>query len=375
MSSRAGRRGFTLIELLVVIAIIAVLIALLLPAVQQAREAARRTQCRNNLKQFGIALHSYHDTFKLFCTRQGGTGGSATDFPGGNGPTGAGGARTAYSGHVFLLPYMDQIPRYQEIMSQNRVPWDATAGVGFTGRSAPESFNCPSDAGKADPIVAQNLAGLNSYVYCAGDSEAESATNPGNTIVNALRALPTRGMFGALICYSTKDCTDGTSNTIAMSERPRAISAPRGRGLVVPVSPLTRPAQCSALYNRTGQVYLVDARPASDSAPGYRAFAGNAFFASFATALPPNSASCYDATVTLNSEHWNPTLASAGSWHVGGAHVLFTDGAVRFVSDNIDAGNSSGTIPAATASGPSPFGTWGALGTRAGSETASLGAD
>ncbi len=101
MSRSRSRRGFTLIELLVVIAIIAILIALLLPAVQQAREAARRTQCRNNLHNFGIALHNYHDVFNRFPARQGGSGtrGAANTTH-----------RGRMSGHVALGPYIDQAP-------------------------------------------------------------------------------------------------------------------------------------------------------------------------------------------------------------------------------------------------------------------------
>src|SRR5436190_7695238 len=91
------RRAFTLIELLVVIAIIAVLIALLLPAVQQAREAARRSQCKNNLKQFGLAMHNYHDTYKVFPSASGGNG---------------------FSPHARILPYMDQAPLYNTLNFQ-----------------------------------------------------------------------------------------------------------------------------------------------------------------------------------------------------------------------------------------------------------------
>src|SRR6478609_4093851 len=105
MNARHRTRGFTLIELLVVIAIIAILIALLLPAVQQAREAARRTQCKNNLKQIGLALHNYHDTFLCLPHRQGGT----------NGPDPTQNNRDETGGTVFLLPYIDQAPLYNQI--------------------------------------------------------------------------------------------------------------------------------------------------------------------------------------------------------------------------------------------------------------------
>lgn len=104
MSLQQKKRGFTLIELLVVIAIIAILIALLLPAVQQAREAARRTQCKNNLKQLGIALHSYHDVNKMFCQMRGGTDGTSADS-----------TVHSTSGFVMLLPFLEQAPLYKDI--------------------------------------------------------------------------------------------------------------------------------------------------------------------------------------------------------------------------------------------------------------------
>jgi prepilin-type N-terminal cleavage/methylation domain-containing protein/prepilin-type processing-associated H-X9-DG protein len=356
------RRGFTLIELLVVIAIIAILIALLLPAVQQAREAARRTQCKNNLKQFGLALHNYHDTYNMFPPRQGGSGSGSVA---GN-PAGISGARTAYAGHVFLLPYMEQNNLYNDLMGRNPnlVPWNSFF---YRGKKNP-NFQCPSDPGEIDPVVAGRTAGLNNYVYCAGDSIGDSTTQTSCSTTAPLRIAPTRGMFGALVQYRMRDCTDGTSSTIAMAEKARALANGRAYGLVVGVAPLTVPLQCSALLDRANRQYLVNALPSNDSAPGYRAYGGNAFFASFSTILPPNSAHCYDGSVVCGSLHWSPTLGSASSQHTGGAQVLLCDGSVRFISENIDAGNQSATIPLANSGATSPYGVWGALGTKQGGE-------
>jgi len=136
------------------------------------------------------------------------------------------------------------------------------------------------------------------------------------------------------------------------------------------MTPVT-PVGCAAFYNRATQSYLITASPTNDTAPGYRAYAGNAFFAAVNTCLPPNSASCYDtANNPGTSEHWQPGIFAASSWHTGGVHVLLMDGAVRFVSDNIDSGNLSAALPAPTASTVSPYGVWGALGTRSGGEVA-----
>ncbi len=133
MPRNKHRRGFTLIELLVVIAIIAILIALLLPAVQQAREAARRTQCRNNLKQIGLAMHNYHDSFQTLPPGWIGVTNNATDIFGMNG----------WGWAAFLLPHLDQTPLYNQINFNDKM--DSTGNA--TPRTTPLSvFVCPSDA-------------------------------------------------------------------------------------------------------------------------------------------------------------------------------------------------------------------------------------
>ena len=348
------RSGFTLIELLVVIAIIAILIALLLPAVQQAREASRRTACRNNLKQYGLALHNYFDVFNRFPARQLGDGGSAV-------VAGTATARTAYSPNVSLLPYLEQKTIFDMIngLTANRRPWDNGAPWQTT---QPGNFSCPTDASTGSPHG--NTRGLMSYAWSAGDCIAGSKTQPNMVVGEPLVTVPVRGAFGALVCYKVRDFRDGTSNTLGMAERARAIKANNGRGLVVGMSPVT-PIGCAAFYDRRTQTYLITASPTNDTAPGYRAYAGNAFFAAVNTCLPPNSSNCYDtANNPGTSEHWQPGIFAASSWHSGGAMGLLMDGSVRFFNENIDCGNLSAALPAPTDKTPSPYGVWGALGTR-----------
>src|SRR5690606_26614187 len=199
-----SRRGFTLIELLVVIAIIAVLIALLLPAVQQAREAARRTQCKNNLKQLGLALHNYHDTF------------GSLPF-GGGGDLGTGTARRQ-SGFIGMLPYLEQGPLYEQISGPftdgtntwlpfGAVPWD---GDYTPWQAKIPMLLCPSDADTTEG----GALGKTNYMFSRGDSPWDH----NNWAGSGGRGM--RGMFSGN--YKVKrfgDITDGLSNTIGMSER------------------------------------------------------------------------------------------------------------------------------------------------------------
>jgi len=348
MSGRL-KSGFTLIELLVVIAIIAILIALLLPAVQQAREAARRTECKNKLKQFGLALHNYHDTHQKF-----------PPFGGGSGTLNSGGKRSRLSGIAFLLPGVDQGALYQEIDSlpgdnpayNNNVPWTRSLPI----------MQCPSDTGLQDPNNPGNTRGKKNYMFCAGDSHAgNGCARPTYPIV-----MQSRGLFTALACYGIRDVTDGTSNTIAMAEIVGATNA-NGPGVIartVLAAGTASPAACTALWNAATKSYTGGGYT-GEPARAYRWGDGAGSFTAFSTATPPNSASCFS---NGGGTSYCDGIYSAESRHAGGVQVLMADGSVRFISENIDAGNQAAALPAVGTSSASPYGVWGALGTRAGGE-------
>lgn len=355
---RIKKRGFTLIELLVVIAIIAILIALLLPAVQQAREAARRTQCKNNLKQLGLALHNYHDVFGTFTYMKGGTDGygdmSRLD-----------GNYQRRSGMVSLLPYIEQAALYSNIAggdtttSPNVPPGGAAPWSGWTGYNQRISgFSCPSDPG------IQRSKGVCSYAFSRGDY---IGTGSGN----GRDSQDSNGMFAFRKTFKIRDVTDGTSNTIAFGERVQASFGRGGNGspnvkegtLTGVGSITTNPGSCLAAVAAisTGDRYTtataVKGKFSSTWVDGQPENVG------FHTVLPPNSPTCSN-DANNNSDAAVSTL-SASSFHTGGAQFLMTDGSVRFITENIDSGNLG---VATTRGATSPYGIWGALGTRSGGE-------
>lgn len=342
------RRGFTLIELLVVIAIIAVLIALLLPAVQQAREAARRTQCKNNLKQMGLALHNYHDTYLRFPPRQGGSGANA-------GSASNNSHRGRLSAFVMMAPFYEQNALFNQIMTRSpqQAPWN---NFPEWTTSLP-MLMCPSNGGTSTPPNGANR-GDTDYAFSCGD---DTCITQNGTFPNGLTPRPSRGMFGVYQCYSFGDIPDGSSNTIAMAEKKR----PKSGGDLGMVSTAggANPLTCRAQWN--GQTL---ASPyTGDTSPGYRWGDGAGYFAGVNMILPPNSASCF----TGGASHWDPGYFTSTSNHTGGVQALMGDGAVRFISENINAGDQSATAPSNTGGGASPYGVWGALGTRAGKEPVS----
>jgi prepilin-type N-terminal cleavage/methylation domain-containing protein/prepilin-type processing-associated H-X9-DG protein len=213
MTSREWRRlrrlrdGFTLVELLVVIAIIGILVALLLPAVQAAREAARRMSCSNNLKQIGIAIHNYHDTYKVFPSIRGGQLTNNTPFPNNFYPGCPGWFNsTGWSWRVLILPYMEQQPLYETI----NLKTIAFAGCYVStspasGNTRVENYECPSEA--------QPLVGSEAPTNYGGIWGSTANPFDGN-----LRRLGVFGMGSSVSFFSMGGIPDGTANTVMVGE-------------------------------------------------------------------------------------------------------------------------------------------------------------
>ncbi|HUT93092.1 MAG TPA: DUF1559 domain-containing protein [Thermoguttaceae bacterium] len=346
------RRGFTLVELLVVIAIIGILIALLLPAVQAAREAARRAQCTNNLKQLGLALHNYHDSNNTFVYRKGGTGNGITNYDG-NG--------NRRSGWMSILPYMEQGPMWDLIKAGDATtapegprgwygwgPWDRPPGT----------ILCPSDG--ALPALNTDTTGLHNYAFSVGDQ------------VGNIRDVTTvRGIFSYALCTRIADIKDGTSNTIMMSERLKANYGSRtaGQGQIEHVlgaafavgGVTTSPGVCLTVSD--GKYFLNGTSVTGEFGSNWSD--GQPENIAFNTVLAPNGPSCGDDPD--GNDHVNLVIPPA-SRHPGGVNGLLADGSVRFVSETIDTGTLTASQPDP---GVSVYGVWGALGSKAGGEVLS----
>jgi len=321
--------GFTLIELLVVIAIIAILIALLLPAVQQAREAARRSQCKNNLKQIGLALHNYHDTHRMF--PPGWVGRDQDDGTPGDGIPGGG-----WAWSVFILPFIDQAPMYNALNVQNGasvIPPALTPNDKFL-----PAYSCPSDASdeqggatlSTPPVVqgwaesipdyykkmnypAVNGRGVDDGVaasanivpgatlgLCAGSATGTYSGAVDNSFnLEGTCNKKWEGCFGAATNTRIRDITDGTSNTLMVGERDmtKAVGAIWMRAMNIGVGQVDGTSVAGVVSIKLNFQDLLDTDATNDG--------GTAGF---------------------------------GSTHEGGCHFLLGDGSVRFIQENIDMG-------------------------------------
>jgi len=283
------RKAFTLIELLVVIAIIAILIALLLPAVQQAREAARRTQCKNNLKQLGLAMHNYHDTHNVFPFAQN---------------------NCCSGGHTwseFILPYVEQAPLYGQInfnISNHVVPNRDL----FVNKSFPFQ-QCPSNP------LAKNLTD----VAGAGFQDFSFGNGTGTFFVQGLYYAASSGPL--LMSGTQTDCPPGATYCNV---------GPDWAGANFPGMFIrgARSVNMASVVDGTSNVFLLGERNAENNQLG-SAWTLNFQIAS--TNIKPN-------TTRLNrrtDRSWT-TGHGFSSYHVGGVHMLLVDGSTHFVSENID---------------------------------------
>lgn len=279
------RRGFTLIELLVVIAIIAILIALLLPAVQQAREAARRSQCKNNLKQLGLAIHNYHDTLNTL-------------------PIGYAGDVTGRGLVKGLLPYLDQAPMFN--LWQENIGYNVEPNQTKICRIRQVVHTCPSDT------PTQWYNSIPQYNYAANYGNTTLTRQPS---LNGVTFSPAPFYFddspsNPAVVYRLRDIVDGTSNTLMMMEVRQGPVNQDLRGLT---------------WWGPGSGVTTSYTPNS-SIPDLMKV-----FCTTSPSLPCTGGGSLDNAVASSGAFF-----VSRSLHTGGVHVLMCDGTVRFVSNNID---------------------------------------
>ena len=400
---RVNRTGFTLVELLVVIAIIGILVGLLLPAVQAAREAARRMSCSNNFKQIGIGLHNYHAAYKQLPMNAGGTP-----------DAGRGGDNSNYmwlSWMVGTLPFIEQQGLWDQVsnpFNKNRDgsirapgteypamgpnPWHENYQPWLT--QIP-TYRCPSDP--TQPTSSR--VAFSNYAACAGDAFFEQATGGIDDQGRPSTAGGwgeedgerwARGIFRGRHFTKFRDIKDGLSNTIMCGENvvndrtllaAGTIMAADNAAWDLPPANWKQyldPERPQFINNdtSTGGLNACGGKPCYENNPnhgrGRRWSDGRPEFSTFQTITPPNS---------YNIQRWHGRSGAycASSFHQGGAHILMGDGAVVFITDSIDSGdqnhvpygrdNGDGRGADGGAGRESPYGLWGALGTKNGRET------
>ena len=316
------RRAFTLIELLVVIAIIAILVALLLPAVQQAREAARRTQCKNNLKQIGLAVHNFADTFSV--------------LPVSSRPPGTGTKRLA--GLFKILPQLEQANLYSQYDQTLQWSDPKPSQRAVVGTSIP-AFQCPSTAvnlrldGDPDSTTtpsgyAANMVAVTDYSLLKGVDQGSVPFIP-SLASGSLFSDPTNtahkyfaGMHAQNADSKFRDVTDGLSNSISVVESAGRPTLLRRGGRAAGIVPGVR-------VNAGGWC-----RPASDVLVTGQKSDGSSLFGT----TPFNAANGHNVgSETYPSGAFGVQGTSQPfSFHTGGAQFLFGDGSVQFITENID---------------------------------------
>ena len=386
LSVDQGKSGFTLIELLVVIIIIGVLIGLLLPAIQAARGAARRTQCSNNMKQYMLAVHGYEAAHKTLPS----------------GCSGIGKVAPLLGVSAMILPYIEQAPRYEAIveyadsdelqplavgginLGSGSTSADVEFRVAMKNMGVIPGFLCPADGNstlltntnepKDDPLFMPR----SNIMPCSGDGIDNNGLRiiilvlPGPDLSPA--DIDSRGLFMQSTSKEMADCTDGTSNTIAISETVTSAKDTGGgrevKGGVNDYVPNL--VECLNAYEPDTFRKLL-ANPYNRAARGQLFLLGSADNRC-TTVLPPNTPSCYLERHSIR-QNFAFGVFPHNSNHVGGVNCGFLDGSVHFITDTINYlsdGTDLLSVDLKNESGPSPYGVWGALGTPSGGEKVAI---
>ena len=375
------RTAFTLVELLVVIAIIGMLIALLLPAVQAAREAARRMQCSNHMKQFSLALHNYHDTFNKFPTAR-------CDLrhilglanpPNANWPESG-----TWASDFFLLPFTEHQALYEDVVSWVRdqsgnpsiANYNNARRVGITQNIS--TLICPSDPSGRLPSYTNGTGSNIGYgsrsniITCRGDVVMRNewttgSVSPAEPNLREYQSAQPRAPFPLGRDNTMASISDGTSNTMAISETATSSSSDDrtvksgvifGWGNGNPGRMGDDPSVCLQARDTVNRNMLkanLTAPSGTSARRGMLMGIGRNQYSGFTAVLPPNSPHCHP-NGALEAGFG---LYSTSSYHTGGVNISLFDGSVRFIPDSI---STNGSTSKPVYSGVSTAGVWGSLG-------------